>query len=465
MSVLDTASLIVTPNAYKEGKLYSVIPSDGSGDLSVTRATTATRVNSAGLVELVPYNLYEYSEQFDNAYWTKAAVTISANATTSPNGTLTAEKAIGTAATTAHDVTRNLTRPSGSYTTTMSIYAKKSEDKYILLQLADGGGGIGITFDVDLGTVSAAAATYGAGWSAVSNSITSVGNGWFRITFTATTTNASTSLNTSYRVGNIPNLFGGSTGNGVNGVFVWGAQIVEGTQAKDYYPTITRLNIPRLDYSNGSCPSILVEPQRTNLVTDSETYSSTWGNTFTSITKNLLSPSGIANASTIVNSVGANRSIFKAISVVSGNTYQFSFYIKKISGAFVNSTAIQLTSFGAAVAAQTYTNIGTILTNDWVRYTHTFTATSTNTVFIQFISNEIHTFGLWGGQLEAGLTTSSYIPTTTAAVTRNADVITKTGLTGSSVITETFENGTTNTITNPTTYTMSQGRVKLVTRV
>ena len=69
MSLLDTASLIVTPNGYKEGKLYSVIPSDGSGDLSVTRATTATRVNSQGLVELVPYNLLQYSEDFSNAYW------------------------------------------------------------------------------------------------------------------------------------------------------------------------------------------------------------------------------------------------------------------------------------------------------------------------------------------------------------------------------------------------------------
>jgi hypothetical protein len=50
MSLLSQASLVVTPNAYKEGKLYSVIPSDGSGDFTFTRATTATRVNSAGLV-------------------------------------------------------------------------------------------------------------------------------------------------------------------------------------------------------------------------------------------------------------------------------------------------------------------------------------------------------------------------------------------------------------------------------
>ena len=94
MSLLDTASLIVTPNGYKEGKLYSVIPSDGSGDMSVTRSTTATRVNSAVLVELVPYNLVQYSEQFDNAWWVKYQVNVTADNTTAPNGTTTADKVI-----------------------------------------------------------------------------------------------------------------------------------------------------------------------------------------------------------------------------------------------------------------------------------------------------------------------------------------------------------------------------------
>ena len=54
MSLLNSASLCVTPNAYKEGTLYSVIPNTSLGDMTVVRATTATRVNSAGLVELVP---------------------------------------------------------------------------------------------------------------------------------------------------------------------------------------------------------------------------------------------------------------------------------------------------------------------------------------------------------------------------------------------------------------------------
>ena len=57
MSLLDTASLIVTPNGYKEGKLYSVIPSDGSGDLSVVRNTDATRFNGNGLVQTMGVNI------------------------------------------------------------------------------------------------------------------------------------------------------------------------------------------------------------------------------------------------------------------------------------------------------------------------------------------------------------------------------------------------------------------------
>ena len=69
MSLFDSASLVVTPNGYKEDKLYAIKPTDGSGDLVVTRATTATRVNSDGLIEQVPYNLLQRSEQFENAAW------------------------------------------------------------------------------------------------------------------------------------------------------------------------------------------------------------------------------------------------------------------------------------------------------------------------------------------------------------------------------------------------------------
>ena len=51
MSTYDDASLIMFPSGYKEDKIYSLKPTDGSGDLTFTRASTATRVNSDGLIE------------------------------------------------------------------------------------------------------------------------------------------------------------------------------------------------------------------------------------------------------------------------------------------------------------------------------------------------------------------------------------------------------------------------------
>lgn len=57
MSILTQASLVLTPNAVKASKLYSIIPSNGNGDMTVVRATTATRVNSSGLIESVAANV------------------------------------------------------------------------------------------------------------------------------------------------------------------------------------------------------------------------------------------------------------------------------------------------------------------------------------------------------------------------------------------------------------------------
>jgi hypothetical protein len=57
MALFDDASLVVTPNGYKAGTLYSIKPTSGAGDMTVVRATTATRVNSAGLIESVAINV------------------------------------------------------------------------------------------------------------------------------------------------------------------------------------------------------------------------------------------------------------------------------------------------------------------------------------------------------------------------------------------------------------------------
>ena len=69
MSLLDKTNLLITPNAVKSTKLYSVIPSNGTGDCTVVRNTTATRVNSSGFIESVAENVPRINYNWGCCKW------------------------------------------------------------------------------------------------------------------------------------------------------------------------------------------------------------------------------------------------------------------------------------------------------------------------------------------------------------------------------------------------------------
>ena len=75
MSLFDNASLAMIPSAYKDGKLYSIKPTDGSGDFTFTRGSNlaATRVDVNGLIEKGRENLLLQSNQFDTTWTTSSA--------------------------------------------------------------------------------------------------------------------------------------------------------------------------------------------------------------------------------------------------------------------------------------------------------------------------------------------------------------------------------------------------------
>lgn len=433
MSLLDTASLIVTPNGYKEGKLYSVIPSDGSGDLSVTRATTATRVNSAGLVELVPYNQFNYSQKFDNAYWIKSNSTVTADNTTAPDGTTTADKMTITSGFGA--VYASSIPLEGTHT--ISCFFKKGDASSVYIDTNGTSGNIFGSLNLDT------LATSSVGGAIVN--VENAGNGWYRLSITASFTGT-----TSYIAFGIlsasSNLF----------TYLWGAQLVQGSTAKDYQKTETRLNIPRLDYSNGTCPSLLVEPQRTNLLTYSSSFdNAAWTAQSVSLSANATTaPDGTTTADKIILANGSQTDpVVYQILDNTANTRTLTFFAKASEyniafgriGGSSNSPIVlfQLSGSGSILHNQ---NVSTYsieaLENGWYRCSMTYShgASFAPNVGVCSSTYSITTSGvistgngtsgifIWGAQLEVGSYATSYIPTTSASVTRNADVISKTGI-------------------------------------
>jgi len=178
------------------------------------------------------------------------------------------------------------------------------------------------------------------------------------------------------------------------------------------------VNIPRIDYTNGSCPSILVEPQRTNLVLYSQEFDNiAWTKFSSTVTTNsVISPDGTQNADTATFTGDINSSVLRqSILLTIGSTYTFSIYARTPSG-----TGTMSIDLGDG------TNVTRTINSSWNRYTFTLVAGAFPHIDIS--STTASTYYLWGAQAEAGSYATSYIPTTSASITRNADVISKTGI-------------------------------------
>jgi|TARA_R110001592_G_scaffold20902_4_gene84481 hypothetical protein len=201
--------------------------------------------------------------------------------------------------------------------------------------------------------------------------------------------------------------------------------------------------IPRLDHYNGSCPSLLLETQRTNKVSTSNDFNgSGWSLSYLNATPNqLVSPDGTLNASKLeMNGNGHLRNNLEASFNIG---YAYSIFIKKGNSRFITIRSVFFTqSFNVGFDLDTLTaetngkieNYG----NDWYRLSiskNISTDADKSGFFYVYLPNSLGSQTsvngnyayFYGGQIEDGNFISSYIPTINSAVTRLKETVNNSG--------------------------------------
>jgi len=254
-NLLQSATFVLAPSGYKSGVIYSQVPSNGNGDLTITRATTATRVNSSGLIESVASgvpqldyslggcpnflfepqrrNLLKYSQDYSQIDWGKTDTTVNATSITSPDGTITGNlvtETLASGSTLFQSITSSIT------TLPVTLFFKYGTQAWVRIQIQEAvvtTNNVRLWVNLQTGVLGTSQAN-GIGTAIADYSI-SIVNGWYKVVFKATFSGV-----TSYTLFTASAASDGSTsrGNAGNTRYEWGKQIEDnGSGGSVNYPT------------------------------------------------------------------------------------------------------------------------------------------------------------------------------------------------------------------------------------
>ena len=431
-SFFDSASLVQIPSGYSDGTLYSVKPIDGTGDLTFSRGSDieATRVAANGYIEKAVVNLLLQSNTF-NTTWLSSGTTETGGQAgyDGTNDAWLLQRNDGNARFVYQTTAFNSL-------TTFSVYAKAGNVDWLFLS-----NGVGENHYFDL-----ANGVLGSTGTAIDATIESAGNGYYRCSIVIAN-------------GTEVRIFPAVSDGGVSGlvganIYIQDAQLNYGLVAQEYQETTTTSvvagitnDMPRLDYAGGaSCPSLLLEPSRQNLVTQSEFFGA-WSNTedTTVSSNNALSPEGVINSSKLIPQATSNlHRISESFTVTPSTPYTFSVFVKKAGYDYFlirtgdgtnNNVGFDLANGTVTFEASGYSGFIESFGNDWYRvgYVRSFAASAVtiflrpNPTLVDFTSIPAFTGDgtsgvyIYGTQVEAGSYPTSYLPTYGTSATRTAD--------------------------------------------
>ena len=426
--------------------------------ITFTRGSTATYWDGKTTTK-AEENLARYTDDFTTIY-TFEQVTVT-RTDTAPDGTASAVRMTETTANTDHRVYDTISYPAGTNTT--SVYAKYVDRQYLQLRMLGGDSGTyaGAVFDIQNGTVPSTS-------NVVSTSITSVGNGWYRLSVTADADSNGGSGNTVIAMTNSSTYSDNAiyTGTGAE-VLIWGLQVENRSSATAYTPTTSSPIVKyqptlqtaasgaaRFDHDpvTGESKGLLIEEARTNLILcsrpeDTDTFGSNgWQDYygFRAYRNTVIAPDGTQTAATVRAIVGgattgASMYVNNPIVIPSDATYTYSVYLKKGGERPIDLVTVSV--FGNGNAAGSYQlevdlsdgtvdNIqsGTAIIEDvgngWYRCSviQTLSAGNKYPQVGSYGSAALgSTFLMWGAQLELGGFTTSFIATSGSTVTRSSD--------------------------------------------
>ncbi len=452
MSFFDDASLVFLPSgqAGKDGKAYSMKPTDGSGDFTFSRGSnlTATRIDSNGLIEKGRENLLKQSNNFgDTSAWTQSQTTRSSGQGGYDGSSDAWEivRASGGALALYQMITNNSgVNTALSGVNTFSIYVKVNSSNGIGLAFA--ATSVMAQFNISDALQTGAVVENGI----IASTQEYVGNNFYRLSVTANTTASNVRLYTLAASGT------STTSSGATYI-VQDAQVELGLVATEYIESGATTGLagiledsPRFDYSGGaSCPSLILEGSRTNKIKYSEYINTTAFNLTTNLTINnnqATSPEGANNAAKIIATTDNSRHELRTSSATKNGTDMVSCFVKANGYNYVqiaswasgsNYVNFDLTdgSLGS-VGASPPSNYGIEdYGNGWYRIYANVTASGGGIIGIgiitsasagwaeSFTGNGTDGLLIWGAQLEVGSYPTSYIPNHSGgSVTMNADV-------------------------------------------